>query len=49
MEESLNHRQLKLWELVCKQYKVRPKLIEDVKQKILAGKFHQYVDEKKSR
>lgn len=49
MEESLNHRQLKLWEIVCKQYKVKPGLVEDVKKKILLGQFHRYVDEKKSR
>jgi hypothetical protein len=49
MEELLNHRQLKLWEQVCKQYKVKPRMVEEVKRKIIAGQFHQYVDDKKSR
>ncbi len=49
MEELLNHRQLKLWEQICKQYKVKPRMIEEVKRKIIAGQFHQYVDDKKSR
>jgi hypothetical protein len=49
MEELLNHRQLKLWEAVCKQYKVNSRIQEEVKRKILEGQFHQYVDQKKSR
>ncbi len=49
MDALLNHRQLKLWEAVCKQYKVKPAIIEEVKRKILEGKFYEYIDEKKSK
>ena len=49
METLLNHRQLKLWEEVCKHFTVKPALAEEVKRKILEGKFYEYIDEKKSK
>jgi hypothetical protein len=49
MDILLNHRQLKLWEAVCKEYKVKPTMAEEVKRKILEGTFYNYIDEKKSK
>lgn len=45
----MNHRQLKLWEAICKQYSIKPRMAEEVKRKIISGTFHKYIDDKKSR
>ena len=49
MDSILNHRQLKIWEEVCRHFTVKPALAEEVKRKILEGKFYEYIDEKKSK
>ncbi len=49
MDSLLRHRQLKLWEEVCKKIKIKPAMAEEVKRKILEGKFYEYMDEKRSK
>lgn len=49
MDIILRHRQLKIWEEVCKTFTIKPSLAEEVKRTILEGKFYEFIDEKKSK
>lgn len=46
MESLLRERKMELWEKICKEFKVRPKLAQEVMREIKEGSFQQYLNKK---
>jgi hypothetical protein len=46
MESLLRQRKAQLWEKICKEHKVRPKLAQEVLREIQNGTFQNYLNKK---
>ncbi len=44
MEGVLRHRQLRLWDEVCRRYPVSPAKAKKVREWILSGTFYEHAD-----